>query len=92
MSNAGRLAVTVKSQAHPARPSKDMVRTANTTLTRRNLLSYDTRIVETATIVKAVQDNRLPAPGMAAIMDLHFRLMDAAAMNPNPWVVHRHQV
>lgn len=59
---------------------------------RRNLLEFDTRIVETATIVKAVQDNRLPAPGMAAIMDLHFQLMDAAALNPNPWVVHRQQV
>ena len=35
---------------------------------------------------------RLPAPGMAAIIQLHRRFIDAASSNPNPWLLHKRQV
>jgi len=91
VSEVGGWAAVIKSDPSSSRPSKERIRKGLTSVARFNLLSFDTRIVETGTIIKAVQDNRLPAPGVAAVMELHSLFIDAAAMNPNPWVVHRSQ-
>jgi hypothetical protein len=71
---------------------KESVMKAMTALTKQIIYSFDTRIVETGALIKALTDVRLPAPGMAAIIQLHRRFIDAASTNPNPWLLHKRQV
>ena len=91
VSQLGNYAVAVQSNPLKSRPSRNKVMSTVNDITRRDILMHDTRIVELGTVIKALQDNRLEAPGIASILDLHTRLLDAASLNPNPWVVHRKQ-
>ncbi len=91
VSQLGNYAVAVQSNPQQSRPSRNKVMGTVNDITRRDILMHDTRIVELGTVIKALQDNRLDAPGIASILDLHTRLLDAASLNPNPWVVHRKQ-
>jgi hypothetical protein len=73
-------------------PAEDEVHDALAKVTRRAILAYDTRIVETGSVAKALQNPANPSPGIAAIIDLHQAFIAAAALNPNPWQLKREQV
>ena len=61
-------------------------------LAKTSVQAYDMRIVETGALLRALQDVRLAAPGVASVVLLHRAFVDAACMNPNPWMLNRHQV
>ena len=71
---------------------KENVMKALTSIAKRKIYTYDTRIVETGALINALQDVRMDCPGMAAIFNLHRRFIDAASLNPNPWLLHTKQI
>ena len=73
-------------------PTQDEVLEALGRVTRRAVLAFDTRIVETGALSKALGNPALPAPGMAAVLALHRSFVSAAALNPNPWQLGRAQL
>jgi len=73
-------------------PTRGEVHRALSQIARRTLLGYDTRIVETGAVLRALQSPKHHSPGMPAIMDLHRAFIQAASMNPDPWLLKREQV
>jgi hypothetical protein len=73
-------------------PSREEIHTAVTLASRKALLGYDTRIIETGTLLAACTSHKHSQPGIPAIIDLHRNFIIAAAMNPNPWLLKRDQV
>ena len=71
---------------------KDSVMKALTSVAKKALFAFDTRIVETGALLMALQDARNAAPGLASIISLHRRMIDAASTNPNIWLLHARQV
>lgn len=65
---------------------------ALTTISKSKLFAYDTRIVETGALLMALQDSKNTAPGLASIIHLHRRFVDAASTNPNTWLLHTRQL
>jgi hypothetical protein len=73
-------------------PTKEAIDKSLAELSRSRLLQYDTRIIETGALLRALQDAKHLTPGVAAIIDLHRGFVDAACMNPDPWVLSRQQM
>ena len=73
-------------------PSKKEVLESLADASKRALIAYDVRIVETGALLKALCDIRHPTPGMAAIMDLHKAFVQGTATNPDPWNLTREQM
>lgn len=73
-------------------PTKEAIDKSLAELSRSRLLQYDTRIIETGALLRALQDAKHLTPGVAAIIDLHHGFVDAACMNPDPWVLSRQQM
>lgn len=61
-------------------------------LSRKQLLAYDTRIVETGALLKALQDLKHKNPGLTAIISLHRNMVASAIINPNPYFISRSQL
>jgi hypothetical protein len=40
-------------------------------------------------LIQALEDLANEAPGIGAVLQLHQELVDAAAMNPDPWTLSR---
>lgn len=73
-------------------PSQSEVNETLMTLTRKALLSYSTRVIECGATLKALKDPRHPTPGLQAILALHKTMVNAAAANPNNWLLNRKQL
>lgn len=73
-------------------PSQSEVNETLMTLTRKALLSYSTRVIECGAALKALKDPRHPTPGLQAIITLHKTFVNAAAANPNNWLLNRKQL
>eukprot|EP01038_Epipyxis_sp_PR26KG_P009674 gene9674-13024_t len=73
-------------------PSRKEVTEIMEQLTRKSIIAYSTRIVETAAMLRALRDIRHPTPGLYAIIDLHSKLIAAASINPNSWLLNRIQL
>jgi hypothetical protein len=71
---------------------KDGVMKALTSIAKSALFAYDTRIVETGALLMALQDSKNTAPGLASVINLHRRFVDAASTNPNTWLLHTRQL
>ena len=73
-------------------PTREEIQTVLSKAARKNLLAYDTRIVETGALLKALNHHSHVAPGIPAIIQLNKAFIEAAAINPNPWLLKRDQV
>lgn len=73
-------------------PSQSEVCTILESLTRKALLSFNARIVECGTTLRAMKDPRHISPGLDAIFALHKAFVSAAATSPNNWLLNKHQI
>ena len=73
-------------------PSQSEVCTILETLTRKALLSFNARIVECGTTLRALKDPRHVSPGLDAIFALHKAFVSAAATSPNNWLLNKQQI
>lgn len=73
-------------------PSQSEVNETLMTLTRKALLSFSTRVIECGAALKALKDPRHPTPGLQAVLSLHKTMVNAAAANPNNWLLNRKQL
>lgn len=73
-------------------PSLKDVTESTALLSRKQLLAYDTRIVETGALLKALQDLRHKSPGLTAIISFHKSMVASAIINPNPYFISRSQM
>jgi hypothetical protein len=73
-------------------PTRSEIQKSLSFVARKTLLGYDTRIVETGALLKALTSPKHSTPGIPAIMDLHHALIGAGALNPNQWLLKREQV
>jgi hypothetical protein len=91
---AGNFGVIIKAEktTRGGVPTRNEIQEALSQAARKNLLAYDTRIVETGSLLKAVNHHGHSSPGIPAIVQLHKAFVEAAAMNPNPWLLKRDQV
>eukprot|EP01041_Mallomonas_annulata_P003879 gene3879-7748_t len=71
---------------------RDAARTALTQIARTDILTYDTRVVETGAVLMSMQDIRHPSPGLGAILQTHRVFIETAALSPSPYVLSRTQV
>ena len=91
MGNLGVILKPVKTMSRGV-PSREEIQTALSRAARKNLLAYDTRIVETGALLKALNHHNHATPGIPAIVQLNKAFIEAAAINPNPWLLKRDQV
>ena len=90
---AGRYNIAVKpSIAIGQVPSQSEVCNILESLTRKALLSFNARIVECGTTLRAMKDPRHVSPGLDAIFALHKAFVSAAATSPNNWLLNKHQI
>lgn len=90
---AGRYSVISRTPAGVGQvPTKEDINKSLATLCRKATLCYDVRIVETGATLGALQNALHPTPGLAAIIDMHHAFVDAACLNPDPWLLSRSQL
>ena len=73
-------------------PTRGEIQKALSHVARKALLGYDTRIVETGAVLRALVSHKHPTPGLPAILDLHRAFIQAASLNPDPWLLKREQL
>ena len=92
---AGGLTVCIKpdvTMSDKSLPSRSEVTDTLVDLTRKGILSYNTRIVGVGACIKAMKDPRHLTPGLQCILDLHRTFIDVSQINPNPWLLDTHQI
>lgn len=89
--NYGTYNVSVKEPVLKALPTKECISSSMSQVSKHATISYKTRIVETGALLRALQDQRHPSPGLAAILDLNRAFIVAASFNPSTWTISRIQ-
>lgn len=75
-----------------ATPSQQEVSSALFALTRKQILSYSTRVVEVGSLIRHLKDSHHATPGLQAILSLHEACVAAAALSTNPFILSRKQL
>lgn len=89
----GNMTICIRApQSVGSAPSRRDITDVLTKVQRASLMRYDLKIVETGGAMKALYDVNNPFPGVAAVIGLHRAFVDAAMLNPNPWVLSRRQM
>lgn len=73
-------------------PSQKEVTSVLLQLTRKQIMCYQTRIIESAELVKALKDTQHGTPGFQAILTLHEDFIMAASANINPVLLSKVQI
>ena len=73
-------------------PSKKEVTDVLLQLTRKQILCYQARIIESGALIKALRNTRHETPGFQAILSLHKAFVDASAINMNPFLLSKGQI
>jgi hypothetical protein len=73
-------------------PSRKEIATALKHLTQKQILCYQTRVVEVGALIRGLRDSKHSTPGLQAIFALHEAMIRAAALSANPFVLSRGQL
>lgn len=73
-------------------PSRAEVNATLVKLARTTVLSFTSRVVECGSVLRSLKSANHRSPGLMAIVDLHKAFVNAAALNPNGWLLHKRQL
>lgn len=73
-------------------PSQEEISEALGTLTRKQILCYNFRVVEIGSLIHHLKNSRHETPGLQAVFALHEACISAAAMSTNPFILSRNQL
>ncbi len=73
-------------------PSQNEVTSILVQLTRKQIMCYQTRVIESARLVKALKDAKHVTPGFQAIIALHHDFVRTASVNINPQLLSKSQI